>query len=242
MQPIVLIKYGKEKHLKQLVNGVIRFAPTEDYIRLQGITGEKGQGDSDEGKLHISSTRAIMQPHDNPNTATYVQNANFKISFEELNRKPVFCLSQYAEEDTISGTALSIAKDKIAAIEHDFPDATHALIIKEPEKFIADLMKISESMDSNEIQYYDYKQNWINMYVFVAGDDQSKNERGTIYTFTMDNIYRQLYCKSDELKKQQEYRFILTDWLISKPIFLPFRFTSKYKIVPIKKLYKKIKL
>ena len=67
MQPIVLIKYGKKKHLKQLVNGMIRFAPTEDYIKLQSITGEKGQGDSDEGKLHISSTRAIMQPHDNPN-------------------------------------------------------------------------------------------------------------------------------------------------------------------------------
>ena len=73
MKPIVLIKYGKKKHLKQLVRGLIRFAPTEDYIKLQGITGEKGQGDSDEGKLHISSTRAIMQPPDNPNTATYVK-------------------------------------------------------------------------------------------------------------------------------------------------------------------------
>ena len=242
MKPIVMIKYGKKKHLKQLANGMIRFAPTEDYINLQKIIGEKGQGDSDEGKLFVKSIRAMIQPHDNPNTTTFVENANFKISFDELNRKPVFCLSQYSEEDTTENTTLSIAQDKVDAIKHDFPEATHALIIKEPEKFIADLMKISGSMHSNEIQYYDYRHNWINMYVFVAGENQGKNDVGTIYHVTTENIYRQLYCKSDELTKQQEYRFILKDWLISKPIFLPFSFTSKYKIVPIKKLYKKIKL
>lgn len=237
-----MIKYGKKKHLKQLISGMVRFAPTEDYIKLQRETGEKGQGDSDEGKLYIKATRAIMQPHDNTNTTNFVQNANFKISFDELNRKPVFCLSQYFEEDTTDGTTLSIAQDKVDTIKHNFPGATHALIIKEPEKFISDLMKISESVNSNEIQYYDYNHNWINMYIFVAGEDNEKNKVGTVYNITTENIYRQLYCKSDELKKQQEYRFILTDWLISKPIFLPFTFTSKYKIVPIKRLYKKIKL
>ena len=59
MKPIVMIKYGKKKHLKQLVNGMIRFAPTEDYINLQKIIGEKGQGDLDEGKLYVKSMCAI---------------------------------------------------------------------------------------------------------------------------------------------------------------------------------------
>lgn len=242
MRPIVMIKYGKKEHLKQLVNGIIRFAPTEDYINLEKITGEKGQGDLDEGKLYVNSICSIMQSYNNPNEVSISQNVNFKFTFNEINYRPVFCLSQYFEEDITDCSTLNISKDKVDAIIHDFPEATHALIIKEPEKFIDDLSKISISMCSNEIQYFDYTQNWINMYAFVASEEKTNNGSKIKYRFTANNIYRQLYCKSDKFKKQQEYRFILKDWIINKPIFLSISFTSKYEIVPIKKLYKKIML
>ena len=242
MKSVVMIKYGKKKHLKQLVNGMIRFAPTEDYINLQKIIGGKGQGDYDEGKLYIKSIYAILQPQDNPNAITFLKNADFKFSVDKLNHKPVFCLSQYFEDDTINSRTLNIARDKVDTIKHDFPEATHALIIKEPEKFIDDLLKISNSMCPNEIQYYNSEYNWINMYAFVAGENKTNNDLGTVYHITTKNIYRLLFCKSDELEKQQEYRFILIDYFVNNPIFLPFSFTSRYKIVPIKKLYKKIKL
>lgn len=242
MQPIVFIKYGKKKHLKQLVNGMIRFAPTEDYIKLQAQTGIKGQGDTDEGKMRVRSQRAIMQPHDNSQAAAVVYNATLDISFEDVNNHPVFCLSQYFDEDTINNTILNISHDKIHTIMQDFPSATHALIILEPNVFISNIMQISDCMRSDGIRYFDKSCNSINMLDFIASDECHKEGTITTYLFTEDNIHRQLFCKSDELTKQQEYRFILTDWLISKPIFLSFAFTSKFKIVPIKKLYKKIKL
>ena len=86
MEPTIMIKYGEKQHLEQLVGGTIRFAPTEDYISMQRKNGTKGQGDSDEGKMHIKSIRSILQPHDEKTSASIISNADYCLSFED--RKP----------------------------------------------------------------------------------------------------------------------------------------------------------
>lgn len=238
MQPQVFIKYGQKEHLEQLVSGSIRFAPTEDYISTEKSTGVKGQGDSDEGKLHIKSTRTVLQPHDGASSATIIPDLRACLSFEDVNRLPVFCLSQYSEEDMVNEQILKLPKEKVDVIKHDFPKATHALIIQEPETFISDVKKVSEDVDSNEIKYFDYNYLWLDMLSFIT----STSKDSKCFSLTTENIYRQLYCKNDTLKAQQEYRFILLDRYIDKAIFLPFKFSSKYKIVPIDDLYKEIEL
>ena len=34
MKPKFMIKYGKEEHLQQLVDGKIRFAPSQTYVQM----------------------------------------------------------------------------------------------------------------------------------------------------------------------------------------------------------------
>ncbi len=42
MKPKFMIKYGKEEHLQQLVDGKIRFAPSQTYVRLEEAQHNKG--------------------------------------------------------------------------------------------------------------------------------------------------------------------------------------------------------
>jgi hypothetical protein len=46
----ILIKYGEEEHLKQIVNGSLRFSPSEVYVKMEEEQHNKGQGDMLDGK------------------------------------------------------------------------------------------------------------------------------------------------------------------------------------------------
>ena len=60
MKPKFMIKYGKEEHLQQLVDGKIRFAPSQTYVRLEEAQHNKGQGDLLEGKMKIKMQSARL--------------------------------------------------------------------------------------------------------------------------------------------------------------------------------------
>ena len=44
------IKYGEKEHLQQIIDGKLRFTPSQTYIKIEEKQHNKGQGDLLEGK------------------------------------------------------------------------------------------------------------------------------------------------------------------------------------------------
>lgn len=249
MKPKFLIRYGEKDHLYQIVKGNLRFTPSQTYIKIEETLHNRGQGDLLDGKMRIKVERAkIYNPITNE-LITELPSCIMTISIEDVNNMPIFCLSQYGIDDTQNykdnnNFEISLSKDKLNCIKTDFPNATHALIILEPDRFVADVEQITNhSIISNEIYYYDYDINPLQMYMFLTtGNYNAEIQTNRQIPMTYENRYRHLLCKHIDFSLQQEYRFIGLDELITQPICYSFAFNSRYKIVPINYLSVPLKI
>lgn len=237
-----MIKYGEKEHLEQIVKGSIRFAPSQTYIKLEEALHNKGQGDLLEGKLKLKIQGARVLDRENDNLiATLPSNSVIIISIQDVNNMPVFCLTQYGEDDISdyvddSNYKISLSNEKLQGIQSDFPKATHALIILEPDRFINDIYSIeNHQFVSDRIRYYDYDINPVQMMIYLTTGSETI-ETNTVMSMTYKNRYRHLLCKDESFSNQEEYRFIELNDLITKPVFYPITYTSKYLIVPIEQL------
>lgn len=88
---------------------------------------------------------------------------------------------------------------------------------------------------SDDIHYYDYDVNILQMYMFLA-TCSTKIQDNQELSMTYENRYRHLLCKDIDFEHQQEYRLIVLDESITDPKFYQFQFTSKYMLVPIEQL------
>lgn len=239
----IFIKYGKEQHLQQIVDGSIRFAPSQNYVIMEQELHNKGQGDLLDGKMKIKAESVRLHHPETNELLWTLPQCQFIVSIQDVNNMPVFCLSKYDGTDILAEKDkmfVDIDKTKIDGIKNDFKDATHALIIFEPEKFIEDVSKIKGyKIVSDTIRYYDYEYNTIQMYSFLSSgmEEYNKNVEKAV---TYDNRYRHLLCKDTSFSVQQEFRFVILDQLIDEAVFYPIDFSSKYIIVPIDDLYNKI--
>jgi len=242
-----MIKYGKESHLQQIVNGKVRFSPSQTYIKIEEAQHNKGQGDLLEGKMKLKIERARLHDPDTDKLIGVLPAGTILVSIQDVNNMPVFCLSQYGNEDIInyvddSNYKIALTREKLECIETDFLDATHALIILEPEKFVDNMMHIdSHSIFNDEIKYYDYDINPLQMYMYLT-TGQTDIQTNTSISMIYENRYRHLLCKDISFSKQQEYRFIVLDELISGAVFYTFPFTSSHLLVPIKELKNPLKI
>ncbi|TYQ16597.1 UNVERIFIED_CONTAM: hypothetical protein Cloal_3161 [Acetivibrio alkalicellulosi] len=243
--PLFMIKYGKEEHLKQIVNGSIRFAPSQTYVKMEKILHNKGQGDLLDGKMKLKPESAKMYDYETNEIKAVIPNCMFTLSIQDVNDMPIFCISHYGSEDTASYESINKYKislhiDKLNCIKQDFSEATHALIILEPDKFIAGVQAIKgHQIISDQIRYYNYDSNTLQMYMYLATGNTEKRTNETL-TLSYENRYRHLLCKDIYFEKQQEYRFIVLDELITKPVFYQYDFASEYILVPIDKLKQEI--
>lgn len=233
------VKYGEEKHLQQIVDGALRFTPSQTYVKLEETQHNKGQGDLLEGKFKIKIESAKMFHPETDELLGVFPKSTLTISIQDVSNMPIFCLSHYGDEyiEEVDGEEkIVFDENHIQEIKCDFPKATHALIILEPEKFIGDVENIvGHEVVGDVIHYYDYDINSLQMYMFLTtGNTELKKDE--MLTMTYDNRYRHLLCKDISFEKQREYRFIGIDELIEEPIFYSFDFSSRYMIVPIEQL------
>lgn len=243
MKSQFMIKYGKKEHLQQIVDGEIRFAPSQTYIRLEETQHNKGQGDLLEGKMKIKMQRARLHNIETHELIRELPAGTIVVSLQDVNNMPVFCISQYDERQISDYTdelhyTITLSGEKIECIQKDFPEASHALIILEPDKFINDVRNIDgHRFVSDNIRYYDYDINPLQMYMFLSTGEETV-QTNTVMSMTYENRYRNLLCKDVSFSIQDEYRFIEIDELITEPVFYSFSFTSRYLIVPIEQLKK----
>lgn len=245
MEPRFLIKYGRKEHLQQIIDGSLRFTPSQTYVKMEELQHNKGQGDLLEGKMKIKMEAAQMRHLETDELVGVLPSGTLVISIQDVNDMPIFCLSQYGDESVVEkngNTYITIEEEHLETIVRDFSDATHALVILEPTKFISDVQNCSNhKVISDEIHYYDYDINTLQMYMFLTTGDTTIQQNQK-FTMTYDNRYRHLLCKDIVFKEQQEYRFICLDELIKEPVFYPITFSSNYLLVPIDELKGSLKI
>lgn len=231
----IFVKYGKKEHLQQIVDGSLRFSPSQNYVKMEELLHNKGQGDLLEGKMLLQIEGGQLYDPETNELRGILPKCRILINIQDVNNMPVFCLSSYS----ISvDNMLSLEHEHLDSIKSDFPDATHALIIQSPDTFIEDVKSIiGHKIVSDHIRYYDYSINTMQMYMYLTTGDEKIVHNSSM---TYDNRYRHLLCKDISFSNQKEYRFIITDELIEKPAFYDFHFNSPYKILPIDELYRNI--
>lgn len=236
------IKYGEREHLQQIVDGGLRFSPSQTYIRLEEKQHNKGQGDLLEGKMKVNAEKIKFYNRETNECLVTQKKSIITVSIQNVSNMPIFCLSHYGDEsiEDIDGVSkIAFDDEHIKGIKKDFPKATHALIIYEPDKFVDSVKNsIDRNLISDKIIYYDYSINVLQMYTFLTtGDEQIRTNED--FSMTYDNRYRHLLCKDISFENQREYRFIVLDELITKPKFYNFKFDVKYQIVQIDDLMAK---
>lgn len=236
-----MIKYGEEAHLKQIIDGSLRFTPSQTYVKLEEAQHNKGQGDLLEGKMIIRFESLRIHHPETNKLLDVLPKGTVTLSVQDVSDIPIFCLSSYGNEsieEQDDSKYIVIDEQHLDDVKKDFPKATHALIILEPEKFINDVRNIKgHKIVDGEIRYFDYEINSLQMYMFLTtGDTELK--RNEELSMTYKNRFRHLLCKDVSFENQKEYRFIGLEELIHEPIFYPFTFTSKYMLIPIDKLKK----
>lgn len=231
-----MIKYGKAEHLQQIIDGRLRLTPSQNYIKIEEAQHNKGQGDLLEGKMKIQMESAHLYDIDTHELIRVLPKSTGVISIQDVSDMPIFCLSHYGSEyirENNGNFYIQIDEVHLESIKKDFSDATYALVILEPEKFISDIKNIEDTeFVCDKIQYYDYETNTIQMYMFLTtGDTEVKTNKELSMTY--ENRYRHLLCKDTAFENQREYRFIALDKLIKEPIACSFIFTSRYLLVPV---------
>lgn len=236
----IMIKYGKKDHLQQIVDGNLRFAPSQQYVEMERDLHNKGQGDLLDGKMKIKFERAEARNLVTDELMYVLPQSEVVVSTQDVNNMPIFCLSYYGDDAIkhIDGREYIVLKPYVLdSIKKDFKDATHALVIFEPEKFIEDVHGIGgHQFIGDSIRYYDYNVNSIQMFMFLCTGCETL-QKNVELSMTYENRYRNLLCKDISFSQQQEYRFIGLDELITSPVFYKFEFNSNYAIVPIDQLY-----
>lgn len=101
------IRYGEKEHLQQIVDGKLRFTPSQTYIKIEEKQHNKGQGDLLEGKMKIKIEGARMyHPETNEHLGTFPK-STVVISIQDVSNMPIFCLSYYGEESIVDVDGLT---------------------------------------------------------------------------------------------------------------------------------------
>ena len=88
----VFIKYGEEEHLKQIVNGSLRFSPSEFYVKMEEEQHNKGQGDMLDGKWVINNVMGGRLIEEGTGRVYIIpSNARFFITIQDVNSMLPIC-------------------------------------------------------------------------------------------------------------------------------------------------------
>ena len=230
---LFLIKFQKKKYLEEIINGLIRFTPSQNYIKQEMLLHDKGQGDMLEGKMLIRGQAKYY----NDDFCCIVPNANVKVDIQNVNNMPITCFLLGTKNDCIKykdnkNYIIKLTNDTIQTIKNDFHNPDSALIIPNPQKYIND-MKTTFNAVASSIRYYNYDIQTVQRLNFLSSGDENVRCDKLYYKYR----YRHLLCKDISFKNQKEYRFIRTDILIDKAEKYYFPFNYDYRLISTDELF-----
>ena len=217
----MLIKFGKEKHLFSLMNfGEMYFNPCEYFRNLEEKQKKRGIGDGNDGGLitPFTNARAVGE---NGKTVT-LEDGSISVIMQPAAKTPVFCLRRVETK--------YISSEYREKLHEQFPEHTHALIIREESEFLENVRYHFKSKAFAHPIYYQDKL-YIEFYQFLKDgkseirfyEPRSRNryymeihmqpiDGGTkkeSLVIDDSNFYKTMYRKSTFFSDQMEYRIVL---------------------------------
>ena len=250
----LLLKFGKKKHLKDLVEGklycsnAITFWGIEDKLKI------KGQGDILEAGTRIFAKNMTMK-HLEANEIVDLGNTNVILRVEPAEKMPVFCMFAVYNDDCMTNddgkVVINLSEEKKQTIREHFPNADAVVVISTPDIFIKDIEKsIGVDIKSGSVQYFKIDKGFSTkdaqtsndmeymMYLMQDTLPSVKENGSTHYSFKVKYAYRALFCKDVFFDKEQEYRIVLPNEKIDKGESYPIKLSKKYEIFDLEEFFK----
>ena len=198
----ILMKFGSEKNLRKLQAGQLYMKNLKYYVDLENTTGDEDIGDKYDGQMMLQDVKISMYTLD-----THKFIARFSAPSSSINLGyldcPVFCMFVFDYrnhvEEHLEGENLTVkyrfTEEQLKKIPN-FGDSV--LIIKNGDEFInrvkKGLLDAGYAFARDHVQYYAFN----NM-------EHLKQVQG--------NNSRIAFWKRDKYSYQQEYRFLIHDFV-----------------------------
>ena len=243
---LFFVKFGKKKHLEQLINGKGYFSNSGCFNKIEREQMKKGQGDILDGRMLIHAIDAEIK-NNITDVIKKIENIIFNIGFEGIDKMLAFCLTAGFIEDCEyhnlpNKYKIKFSRRKEKKIREHFKDADSALLIETPKKFIKCVTQaFKEKCYAGLVHYYDMFKLTIDRLEFLTGEPFDPNNR-RVFTIKIDDIYKHLYCKDYFFDEQQEFRFVIPEITITEPKIFEIGKDFKSKLVNINEFFNGIKV
>ena len=215
----ILVKFGKRKHLEQLLDGTFRFSP---LFTFKNDEKNGGINDPNEGTTIQENTNLTIIPQ--VGESFEIKGARFSTSTHWIQERAIFCLSapdlivKRLEKECV---VFKVDPDYIERMQTEFKGYDTVAIfdrsvIENELKIYSDTEKIA--IWHGEINYFTQKE---------------RNEK--VYELSKDPILPG-FIKDAEMSYQREYRIML-DKKLEEPTFIKINnLRNKCKLISIKDL------
>ena len=216
----MFIKYGIKKHLTNLKNkGEMHFCPCKQYREFEEKQNQKGIGDKNDGGLYAMAEYSWVTFPDG--SSVVLHNTYTSVIIESALKTPVFCL-RISENQYITKSDREILHDQ-------FPEYTHALLIRDENAFLKQVRyRFRSKAFAHEVFYQD--QYFVDFIEFLKSGKSRMNfyqpkpkEKEYFGTMTLkpidgkeeqfridnSNYYRTMFRKATFFSDQQEFRIVL---------------------------------
>lgn len=207
---MIFVKYGKEEHLRKIMDGSIRFCPLQVYREIEDKF-QDGTADTLEGFSRIKADKFTfingkVEGSNKILPGKFVLNINLC----GAERIPVFCITKY--------TSIDEMKICYKSMVQKIKDTTHALIVYTPNVFIDDIRNTCDDIVSGDVIYNDFSEPVQNV----------------------KDLYKQAFVKREQYQYQKEYRFAFREKKIDKPFSIEYKNNSTMKLLKIDDIEKEI--
>lgn len=249
-----LLKFGKKEHIEEFVNGSLFCSNAETFWKIEKDKKIKGQGDILEGGSRIYAQRVVMQEPSSGRVADFNSNVDILVHYEPVKNIPVFCLFVVYDSDCCKdhkgNYSIRLSDETKDIIREHFPDADTVAIIACPKQFIEDVdTSIGCHIENGPVNYFNIDKGVdigdgkvamdMEYMKYLTQDVPPVKEKGQIkYVFSVDYVYRALFCKDIFFKQEQEYRIVLPNESISKGKHYPVKFSQNIQMMPLDEFMK----
>ena len=225
----MFIKFGKEEYLLEMQSGKLYMQNLQSFIDLEKTSGVLGVGDKYDGLLPFTNVQAtLIDPKTN---ALMIQMQCPVVEFNfGYTKCPIFCMFLFDYRNYVkheqTNNKLTIyyefTKKNKECINKDF--GSHALAVTNHQEFFR---RINLVFQKNG---YAVKCARVNYY------DEHINSKEHMYDVFSDNS-RVAFWKREAFKHQQEFRYMITNIDINKPIIIDIgNIADITHLLPVEKL------
>lgn len=230
----LFFKFGKEKFLRKILDGNLRFTPAKTYQEEEQKSSKRGMGDQFDSYLKFKFTTAELQAL---GYSAKLKDNCLQVICDDCVKIPMLCFYRSSENQL---DRFRIKRDDLKRIIKDFNNPDSVLIIKDEKSFLESvenelmktvfcknvvylvdnilnynydaLMSIVNGLES-ETDFVSPKSNGESFYNFNFIE-------GTPSAFCIDhtNSYSTMFFKHDYFSVQKEFRLVIPGKQVNSPV------------------------